>query len=206
MPSRGRWTRWARRLSEDAQPPRAVLDTDVIFSRVLYELFGRLAIEHEALSLIWSDELLHEAQRVLIDRKPLPPRSAERWVSYLPSAFPEGRVDLGAASADVDFSSLTRDPDDEHVCALAIAGGASLLVTFDHGYDRTALRTHGVEVAEPDEFLSDLLNEQPSIARAVIETQAAEWGGGRSVDELVDALARARVPRFAAGLRTLLET
>ncbi|MBS1870025.1 MAG: PIN domain-containing protein [Actinobacteria bacterium] len=192
-------------MSEDAQPPRAVLDTDVIFSRVLYELFGRLAIEHEVLSLIWSDELLREAQRVLIDRKPLPPPSAERWVSYLRSAFPEGRVDLRALPVGVDLSSLTSDADDEHVCALAVAGDANLLVTFDHGYDRTTLRTHGVEIAEPDEFLSDLLNEQPSIARAVIETQAAVWGGGRSADELVDALARARVTRFAARLRTLLE-
>lgn len=204
--SRGRWTRWALRLSDVAGPPCAVLDTDVIFSRVLYELFGRLAIEHEVLRLIWSEELLIEAQRVLVERKSLPPRSAERWVSYLRSAFPDGRVELEGLGTAVDLSSLTSDADDQHVCALALTGRADLLLTFDHGYDRTALKTHGITAIEPDEFLTGLLAEQPSVALAVLETQAAAWGGGRTADELLDALARARAPRFAAGIRDLLGT
>jgi predicted nucleic acid-binding protein len=169
-----------------------------------YELFGRLAIEHEVLSLIWSDELLNEAQRVLVDRKPLPSPSAERWVSYLRTAFPDGHVDLATRTVEADLSSFTSDADDEHICALALAGEASLLLTLDHGYERAALAARGVEVAEPDEFLSGLLDEQPSVALAVVETQAAAWGGGRPVGELIDALERARVPRFAAGLRNLL--
>jgi len=55
----------------DALPPRAVLDSDVIFSRVLYELFGRAAATAGVLTLLWSDELLAEAKRALIERKPL---------------------------------------------------------------------------------------------------------------------------------------
>jgi predicted nucleic acid-binding protein len=153
------------------------------------------------LSLIWSDELLNEAQRVLVDRKPLPSPSAERWVSYLRTAFPDGRVDIATRAVRADLSSFTNDADDEHVCALALAGEATLLLTFDHGYERAALAERGIEVAEPDEFLSGLLDEQPSAALAVIETQASAWGGGRSAGELIDALERARVPRFAAGLR-----
>jgi hypothetical protein len=46
----------------DALPPRAVLDSDVIFSRVLYELFGRAAATAGLLTLLWSDELLAEAK------------------------------------------------------------------------------------------------------------------------------------------------
>lgn len=75
-----------------------------------------------------------------------------------------------------------------------------------HGYDGAALQTHGITATEPDEFLSGVLDEQPSVALAVVETQAAAWGGGRTADELLDALARARVPRFAAGIRDLLGT
>jgi hypothetical protein len=48
-------------LSDDARLPRAVLDTDVIYSRVLHELIGRLAYQERLLTLIWSDELLNEA-------------------------------------------------------------------------------------------------------------------------------------------------
>jgi hypothetical protein len=35
--------------------PRAVLDADIIFSRVLHELMGRIAAELRLLDLFWSD-------------------------------------------------------------------------------------------------------------------------------------------------------
>jgi hypothetical protein len=38
--------------------PHAVLDSDIIFSRVLYELMGRVAAGLRLLDLVWSDELL----------------------------------------------------------------------------------------------------------------------------------------------------
>ena len=43
--------------------PRAVLDTNVIFSRVLHELFGRLSSESRLANLIWSNELLDAIER-----------------------------------------------------------------------------------------------------------------------------------------------
>jgi hypothetical protein len=85
-------------LSDAAGPPRAVLDTDIIFSRVLYELLGRVASELRLLTLIWSDELLAEATRVLIQRKPMPDVAARRWAGYLREAFPAERVDLSTVS------------------------------------------------------------------------------------------------------------
>ena len=51
----------ARRLSEAV--PRAVLDSNVIFSRVLHELLGRVAASLRLLDVIWSDELLAESER-----------------------------------------------------------------------------------------------------------------------------------------------
>jgi hypothetical protein len=84
-----------------AVPPRAVLDSDVIFSRVLYELLGRAAASARLLTLVWSDELLEEAKRVLVERKPLPAAVAERWVAYLRDAFPDGRVDLSQTDPGV---------------------------------------------------------------------------------------------------------
>lgn len=101
----------------------AVLDTDVIFSRVLHELFGRLSGELRLLDIIWSDELLSEAERVLRERKPLPPEAAARWVGYLRDAFPDGRVEVDLVQEVLaPLESATSDPDDLHVCALAIAG------------------------------------------------------------------------------------
>jgi predicted nucleic acid-binding protein len=193
--------RWARRLSERERPPLAVLDTDVIFSRVLYELLGRLALQQRLLTLVWSDELLGEAERVLTARKALPVAVAARWVSYLREAFPQKRVDPDALEADVDLGSLTSDPDDEHGCALALAGGAELLLTFDHGYQRAALEAFGITVLDPDTYLTGLLAEEPDAVLTSVSSTARAWGGGRPVGELVDALARAGAEQFAEHLR-----
>lgn len=198
--SRARLTRWALRLSERERPPRVVLDTDVIFSRVLYELLGRLALQQRLLTLIWSDELLVEAERVLAARKPLPAAAAAQWVGYLREAFPRERVDLDTLEAGVDLGSLTSDPDDEHICALALAGDAELVVTFDHGYQQAELAALGVSVLDPDAYLSGLLAEESGAVLASVEATARAWGGGRSVDELLEALARAGAGKLAARL------
>jgi predicted nucleic acid-binding protein len=199
--SRARWTCWALRLSERAWPPRAVLDTDVIFSRVLYELLGRLALQQRLLTLIWSDELLAEAERVLAARKPLPTAAAAQWVGYLREAFPQERVDLDTLEAGIDLGSLTSDPDDQHICALAVAGGAELALTFDHGYQQAELEALGVTVRDPDAYLAGLLAEESGAVLSSVEATARAWGGGRPVRELVEALDRAGAGQFAACLR-----
>lgn len=68
----------APRLSDSGTPPRAVLDCDVIFSRVLHDLFGRLATAPRLFPLIWSDELLAEARSALMRRKPMSAEVADR--------------------------------------------------------------------------------------------------------------------------------
>ena len=41
---------------------RAVLDADIVFSRVLHELMGRLATGARLFDLVWSEELLDEVR------------------------------------------------------------------------------------------------------------------------------------------------
>jgi len=45
---------------------------------------------------------------------------AQRWVDRLPQNFPAGRTEIDDALGAVDLGSLTSDPGDHHVCALAI--------------------------------------------------------------------------------------
>jgi predicted nucleic acid-binding protein len=190
-------------LSDPRAPQRAVLDADVIFSRVLHELFGRLASELQLLTLIWSDQLLDEASAALVERKPTTPEVASRWVGYLRDAFPDGRVELSPASGS-EFAKMTNDVGDQHVCELAVVGGAQLLVTFDRSYLREGLSAEGVDVVTPDAFLVPALGEQPGAMLALIEAQAAVWGGGRPVESLLDAYERAGAGAFAALARSAL--
>jgi len=149
----------------------------VVFSRVLHELLGRIAAELRMLTLIWSNELISEIERVLIERKPMSPEAARRWAGYLRDAFPDERVDVTRLPPDVDLGQLTRDPGDEHVCALAIAGRADLLLTMDRGYLAPGLREHGIDVRKPDEFLTDVFVEEPVAVLDALRAQADVWGG-----------------------------
>jgi predicted nucleic acid-binding protein len=185
--------------------PRAVLDTDIIFSRVLHELFGRLAAEARLMDLLWSDELLDEARRVLVKRKPLTPGVADRWVGYLREAFPAGCVDLATAELVIDPATLTTDADDAHVCALLLAGEADMLLTFDRGYLGEALAVHGVHVLNPDAYLCTQLDAEPDMVLDALDAQRATWGDGeRTMDELLNAFGRARAPDFARRVRDML--
>lgn len=184
---------------------RAVLDADIIFSRVLHELIGRLAVGPRLFDLIWSDELLDEAKSSLVDQKGLPDDAAEAWVDHMRREFPNGRVDPADVADDLDVRSLTRDPEDAHICALAIAGNAELLFTFDRGYLKEPLRGHGVEVPDIDRFLVDHCKQQPEVFARIVERQADVWSGGHPVDELLAAFSRANVPRFAEALALLVE-
>ncbi len=186
------------------RPPRAVLDTDVIFSRVLHELLGRIASELRLLTPIWSDELLTEAERVLVEKKPMPEAAARRWVGYLREAFPAGRVELAGPPWAAQLAELTADPDDQHICALAVAGNADLLLTSDRGYLRDPLSRHGIDVQVPDGFLGAAFDEQPSALLGLLRSQAAAWGGGRPIEELLDAIQRGGAWSFADKARRAL--
>jgi predicted nucleic acid-binding protein len=183
--------------------PRAVLDSNVIFSRVLHELMGRVASGARLLDLVWSDDLLAEAKRVLQEKKPMPEEAAERWVSLLREAFPEGRVDPSELSADLDFAALTKDAGDEFICALAIAAGAKFLFTFDRGYLTEVLQTYDITVTSPDPWLVDAITDEPDLFEDLLPAQARAWGG-RSLDELIAAIERAGAPAFAVKARELM--
>jgi hypothetical protein len=101
-------------LSEPDRPLRAVLDADIIYSRVLHELMGRVAGRLRLLELFWSDELLAEARKSLMEKKGLAGDAAQRWVDYLSQNFPAGQTKVDEVLSTIDLSSLTSDPGDHH--------------------------------------------------------------------------------------------
>ena len=143
-------------------PPKAVLDTNVVFSRVLHELLGRAATTGDLLEFLWSKELVQETIRVLMEDKDLDREHAEMWVGLMTDAFPAGRVDISKISSDLDLSALTSDKDDQHICALAVAGGANYIFTFDKSFEVEGLGALGIDVVEPDVFLSREIDKDPT--------------------------------------------
>lgn len=191
-------------MSDRIALPRAVLDSDVIFSRVLQELLGRLATGPRLFTLIWSDELLAEVRSAPMRRKPVSAEIADRWVGYLSGSFPAERIDLRGRKLTPAVSTATTDPDDVHVCALAIAGRAELLITADRGYLADVLQRHRITVLKPDSILTTMLDQHEAAVLGVLDAQAAAWAGGRPVEELLDAIERAGAVTFVTRARELL--
>ena len=194
-------------MSSEEPPPRAVIDADIIYSRVLYELIGRVAGRLGLLDLVWSQELLTEAKQALMQRKGLAEDVAQRWVDYLSRNFPNGETSIEEALCAAELDALTTDPGDRHVCALAVASGADYLFTHDRGYLADRLADHEIKVTDPDTFLAAAFESQPQAMLELLELQASLWAGGRPVAELLDALERAGAVTLAAMARnSLLET
>jgi predicted nucleic acid-binding protein len=191
-------------VSHAEPPPRAVIDADIIYSRVLHDLMGRAARRLELLELVWSRELLAEAEQALTQRKGLAADAAQRWVDYLPKNFADGETNIEETLRTAELHALTTDPDDRHVCALAIASGANYLFTHDRGYLTDGLAKHGVEVTRPDPFLAAAFESQPQAMLDLLQLQASLWAGGKPIAELLDALERAGAVTVAEMARSSL--
>ena len=101
---------------------------------------------------------------------------------------------------------LGDDPDDRHVVAAALTGGAGAVVTANmRDFPDGAMRALGLHVVGPDDFLLDLADLHPPAMVDVICSQArATEHPPLTPDEVLDRLGRAGAPRFAASMRGLV--
>jgi hypothetical protein len=95
------------------------------------------------------------------------------------------------------------DPDDRHVLAAAIRVGAGVIVTFNLAdFPAAALEQYGIEAQHPDEFITHLLDLSPAdVCRAVRRQRQSLKKPPKSVEELLDTLARLRLTQTVGRLR-----
>jgi hypothetical protein len=60
---------------------------------------------------------------------------------------------------------------------------------------------HGVEATAPDSFLTAAFDGVSEGFLDLLERQAADWAGGRSIDELLAAIERTGAAGFAGKVR-----
>ena len=132
---------------------RVVLDTNITVSGILTATGAARAVldyaRHGRFDLITSPILLEELEEVL-----------ERFVEA--EAAAEIRVAFGELAEIVEpahVPQVSRDPDDDHVVAAAVQGGADVIVTRDK--DLLTLVSHGsVRILEPADFLAELRGQR----------------------------------------------
>jgi predicted nucleic acid-binding protein len=183
---------------------KVVLDANVLYPFSLRDTLLRLA-ERELYVLAWSERILDEVSRNLVDDGRADAATAARLQAAMRSAFPEALVDPDAIAATEP--AMTNDPGDRHVLAAAVVAGAEGIVTFNsRHFPATAVAPFGKQQIDPDDFLCTLLDiDGPTVADAIAEQAADLRRPPLTPAQLLDLLQLGRVGRFAGRMRGVLE-
>ena len=83
------------------------------------------------------------------------------------------------------------DPDDEHVLAAAVVGGAGSIVTWNFKDFPEAKIPVGIQIISPQEFLYETVSMRPDLGRAAVEAMSKRSGNKykeQSPEEVLDTL------------------
>jgi predicted nucleic acid-binding protein len=176
---------------------RVLVDACVLFPTVMREMVVGAAAAG-GFAPLWSARILEEWARAT-RRLPEGAEAVARGeIALLRAAWPEAEVAVGE---ELVAGLSLPDPDDRHVLAAAIAGGAEMLLTLNRGdFPTRTLARHGVLLREPDGFLRELLAEGVNLGAVAAAVRArAERASGRP-QALRTLLKRAGLPRLGKAL------
>ncbi|MEA5162319.1 PIN domain-containing protein [Cereibacter johrii] len=178
---------------------RVVLDACVLFPTVLREILLGCAARGLFVPL-WSERILEEWARATRRLGPLAEVQARGEGTALRAAFPSATI---PPQPGLEARLHLPDEADIHVLAVAIAGHADAILTFNAAdFPRGTLSAEGLARRDPDGFLWELWSFHPeAVAAAVEEVRArAEAISGAPV-ALKGLLKRVRLPRLAKALQ-----
>ncbi len=172
---------------------RVLLDANVLMPSILRAvLLGAAAAG--GFAPLWSARILEEWARAARRRGPEVEAEARAAIAALRAEWPGAEV---PADPDLEATLALPDPDDRHVLAAAVTGGAGVLLTRDRAdFPPRTLARHGVLPREPDGFLCDLLADGVDLA-AVAAAVAART---ETRPEPRALLKRAGMPRLGKAL------
>ncbi|MCB2117225.1 MAG: PIN domain-containing protein [Rhodobacteraceae bacterium] len=177
---------------------KALLDACVLYPTVLREILIGVA-RAELYTPLWSDRILEEWARATVKFGPGAEEIARGEVAALKAAFPGSSVPVRAG---LQARLWLPDPDDIHVLAAAVAGGAEVIVTFNaQDFPRATLAEEGLKRVDPDQFLLYMQALQPeTVARAVEAVRETAERLSGEPQPLRALLKRARLPRLGKAL------
>lgn len=194
--------RWAKTSTwaTNRVAPVALYDACVLYPAPLRDLLMRLALA-DLFQARWTDEIHDEWTRnVAANRPDLSPESLARCRKLMDEHVPDCLV----AGYQALVPTLTLpDPDDRHVLAAAIHGGAGLIVTFNLAdFPHAVLGRFGVEAIHPDEFVIRLLDEDPGrVIHAMKLQRASLKRPPKSADEYLATLEQCGLKETVVRLR-----
>lgn len=180
---------------------RVFLDSNVLYPISVADLMLRLGdiALHE---ILWSEDLLAEVERSLIDRKGLTPEQADYFCDCIRSAFPHGEIRRSRYQHLIG-SRTGPDPDDRVHAAAAVGGGATTLVTWNTK-DFPEQDLGDTRKLNPDAYLVEVLAEHPDETLGVLHEMASQRRNPQTIQNTLAALRNAGLKRFTREAATLL--
>lgn len=172
----------------------ALLDTCVLWPSLQRDFLLSLAVEG-LYRPVWSptvlDELAHNERKKLLSRGSSPDEARRRSVqliSSIRSAFVDSEV-LGSEALEGSYA--LPDPDDEHVVAAAVIGGAGAIVTNNFpDFPRNKVPPQ-IEILHPAVFAANTVGVDPSRARKAVNAivaRSGRYGPRLAVQEILEVL------------------
>lgn len=177
---------------------KVLIDACVLFPTVLRELVLGVAATG-AFAPLWSPRILEEWRRAAARQGDRDGEIAAVEIALAEAAFPEASVDV--APATLARLNLP-DPDDIHVFAAAVDGGASELLTLNiRDFPTNALAAEGLLRRHPDEFLLEHWHGAPeTVERVVRKVLDRARDHGIDTSHPRGLLKKARLPRLGKAL------
>jgi len=161
---------------------KVVIDSCVLANYGVCDLLLRLAERPRLFVPHWSEEILAEVHRTLLDKLAWEPELADSFQSEIRRAFPEAII----GGYEAFLPALSNDPKDRHVLAAAIKGGCPLILTFNlRHFQKDALDPCQVTAEHPQDYLIVLYEMEPRRVAACL----GEIAGKRNL-EIEDVLIR----------------
>ena len=175
-------------------------DACVLYPAPLRDLLMQLALL-DLFQARWTDQIHDEWTRnVLADRPDIRPASLARCRQLMDEHVPDCLV----TGYEALIPTLTLpDPDDRHVLAAAIHGGAGVIVTFNlSDFPASVLGQFHIEAVHPDEFIAGLWDESPRPCFEAMRLQRASLKRPpKTAAEYLATLEQCRLPETAARVR-----
>ncbi len=135
---------------------RVFVDTNVLFPFSVMDLM--LALTEDSIhEVLWTEDLLAEWERVIVREQHRSAESAASITTAIREFFSESQIPEAHYAAQVG-AMPGNDPDDRRHMAAALAGRAQVMVTWNRDdFPGEPLAGMGLRVADPDEYLCELL-------------------------------------------------
>ena len=182
--------------------PVALLDANVFPTTWLLDILLTLD-EHNIVDVVWSERILDEARRTLIERQHRNPTKVQRFLDAIRSMNP-----THCAHGWEPRASLLNlpDPDDRHVLAAALVTDADYIVTYNlKDFPSEQLKQYSVSAIHPDDFLCVLLErDQSDVLNVMNEVVSGKDNPPRTMREEITHLRMLRLDGFSEKLENLL--